>query len=107
VRRGLLLLIVLLALMLGGGALTANLLTDAPTIIQSTDPNASVFEATPEQAAQFIFWVFFVLFNLVGAGATIAFLMWRGNVEVRRANAMPKASELQANENQLADGSNA
>lgn len=93
-RRGVIILIVLMAIMLGGGVFTAGLFGDPPTLIQSTDPNASVFEATPEQALQFTFWIIFVLVNLIGAGATLAILMWRGNIEVKKANAMPNASEL-------------
>lgn len=106
-------LTVLLVLIVGGGALTANIVTNIPIMVQTSDPNASAFMATPEQAGQFIFWVFFVLFNLFGAGATIAFLMWRGNLEVKRANAMPKLSEQnegdslpEANTAQLADNTN-
>ena len=104
-KRGLVTLIILIAIMIGGGVLTAGLLTDAPVLVQSTDPNASVFDATPEQALQITFWVFFVLFNLVGAGVTIALLMWRGNVEVKRANAMPKAIE-NTDVNTLPEGAN-
>jgi len=88
-RRGIVILGVLVVLMIGGGGLTSQLLTDAPIILQSTDPNASVFEATPEQANQFIFWVGFVFFNLLAAGVTFMVVMWRGNVEVRKANEMP------------------
>lgn len=88
-RRGIVILIILLVLLIGGGGLTSQLLSEAPIIVQSSDPNASVFEATPEQANQFIFWAGFVLFNLLAAALTFMVIMWRGNVEVKKAQQMP------------------
>lgn len=94
----------LVIIVIVGGGLTSQLMTEAPIIIQSDVPDASVFEATPQQAAQFIFWTLFVLGNVVVVGLVLAFLFWRGNVEVRKAEAMPKASE-QRPEQQLPEES--
>ena len=51
--------------------------------------DASVFQATPEQANQFIIWVVFVLVNVIGAGLTLALLFWFGNREVKVVSQMP------------------
>jgi hypothetical protein len=98
----------LVMLLLAGGALSSQLFGDAPIIVQSETPDASVFEATPQQAAQFIFWVGFVIVNLIGAGLTLAFFMWRGHAEVRRAGEMPlretETAQDQADDAQLTEG---
>lgn len=72
-------------LVIAGGGLTAQLLQDAPILIQSEIPDASVFEATPQQANQFIFWVVFVIINVVVVAAVLALLMWNGHRGVRVA----------------------
>ena len=99
----------LVILLLAGGALSSQLFQGAPIITQTDTPDASVFEATPQQAGQFIFWVGFVLINLIGAGATLAFFMWRGHTEVRRAGDMPlRETETDAQEGeQLPEGQQA
>lgn len=96
-RRGLLILAGLVALIIFGGGLTSQLLTEAPIIIQSENPDASVFKATPEQANQFIIWVVFVLVNVVGAGLTLALIFWGGNKQVATARAMPNANPSDEN----------
>lgn len=97
-RRGLIFLAFLLIVMIAGAGLTSQIAPSVPTMIQTADPNGSVFEATPIQAGQFIFWVGFVLVNVVGAGLTIAGLLWLGNREVTKAKAMPTRAELNAEE---------
>lgn len=87
-KRGILVLAVLMIITITGGVLTSGLFPGVPTIIQSVDPNANVFEATPEQANLIIFWTLFVLGNLVVIGLVLAVLFWRGNVEVERAHLM-------------------
>lgn len=89
--RALAILAFLVVVMLAGGAFTARILPDAPTIIQTTDPNASVFAATPEQANQLFFWVIFVVVNVVGAGLTLAGLIWLGSRSVDAARRQPNA----------------
>ncbi len=98
VRRGVLILAGLVILVLAGGALTAGLGASIPTIIQSTDPNASPFAATPEQANLLLFWIGFVIFNLLGAGITIMALFWFLNRQVKIANEMPNRAERIAQE---------
>ena len=74
-NRRFLLLVVLIGVMLGGGLLTSGLLS-VPTIVQSESPDASVFQSTGEQAAQFFLFVGFVLVNLIGAGVTLMLVFW-------------------------------
>lgn len=88
-KRGILLLAFLVAITIAGGVITSGLTLEIPVIRQTSSPDASVFEATPEQANLLTIWIGFVLFNLVGAGVTIMILFWLGNREVARANAMP------------------
>lgn len=66
-----------------GGSELSDLL---PFLIQTSDPEANTLVAEPWQAEQLFLLVGFVLFNLVGMGATIAVLMWvlhRGVVGIR------------------------
>ncbi len=87
------LFLVVLALLFAGGALSALLLNNGSetlipaTIEQVEDPQASVFVATPGQAEQLILGVGFILFNMIGIGATIALLMWLGDRGARQARA--------------------
>lgn len=97
-RRGVLILAGLVVLVIAGGVLTAGIGAGIPTIIQSTDPAASPFAATPEQANLFLFWIAFVIFNLVGAGLTIALIFWFLSREVKVVNEMPNRSERIAQE---------
>ena len=90
-RRSLGILIILMVIMIGATSLF-QLGLSVPTIEQTTDPNGSVFEATAEQAGMFIFWVLFVLGNVVVVGGVLGILFWRGNVAVARANAMEARS---------------
>lgn len=96
-RRGLLILAGLVALIIIGGGLTSQLLTEVPIIVQSENPDASVFQATPEQANQFIIWIVFVLVNVVGAGLTLALIFWFGNKQVATARSMPNANPSDEN----------
>lgn len=88
-KRGVAILAFLTIVTIAGGFLTSGLFSDFPILIQSTDPNASVFEATPEQANLFIFWTMFVIANLVVIGGILAFLFWRGNAAVEQARVTP------------------
>lgn len=73
-KLGILAVIVVILLVFGAGS--ARLLPGLPVLVQTADPNASVMAATSEQANQLFFFVIFVLINLIGAGVTIALLMW-------------------------------
>lgn len=73
-RLGILAGFVILLTVFGAGS--AGLLPSVPFLVQTADPNASPMMATPEQANQLFFWIVFVLINLVGAGVTLAIVMW-------------------------------
>lgn len=92
-KRGAGTLAILVGVMLLGGVVTAGLAGGVPIIIQSTDPNASPFEATPQQAGQFVFWIFFVLSNVIVVGGILAGIFYLGSREVKRAKEMPILSE--------------
>ncbi|MCA9892982.1 MAG: hypothetical protein KC615_08355 [Anaerolineae bacterium] len=90
-KRSLGILVFLVIIMLIGGVLTSGVFGGVPTIIQTDNPDASVFQATPEQANQIIIWVTFVVVNVLGAGLTLAFLFWFGNREVKVVSRMPES----------------
>lgn len=80
---------VVFILLVAGGAISSGLIDlSGLAIIQTADPNASAFEATPEQANQFFFWIVFVLVNVVGAGLTLALVFWLGSRSVAQARSM-------------------
>ena len=97
-KRGVFILGFLLAITIAGSVLTAGLAFDIPTIIQSTDPAASVFMATNNQAMMFVGLVGFVLFNIVGAGLTLALVLWFLNKQVKIAKEMPTLEERREQE---------
>jgi len=101
VRRGAAVLAFLVIVMIAGGVLTSNVGLEIPTLIQSDDPNASYFEATPVQATQFVLWVGFVLFNVLGAGVTVMVLLWLGNWGVKSVENLPTRSEREADNDSL------
>jgi hypothetical protein len=71
-----------LLLVIIGGGLTAQIAQQGGRdaipgfVIQTENPDASVFESVPWKAEQLVLLVGFLLFNLVGMGATIAIIMW-------------------------------
>lgn len=93
------LLIVILIVLIGGGALSTQLLNgDASSfpaaVIQTSDIESSVFQAAPWQAQQFFLFVGFLVFNLLGIGITIALILWFLNRGVARARATePESSD--------------
>lgn len=99
-RRNLTVIAFLLVIMIGGGVLTAGVGFGVPIIIQSENPAASPFSATPGQATQLILLIGFILFNVVGAGVTLAVLLWFGSREVERAKRTPNRAELEAQESE-------
>jgi len=68
--------------LLGGGAITANLLSSDLAIEQTTNPSGSALTATPDQAAAFILVVGFIIVNVIGAGLTLALVFWLLNRQV-------------------------
>jgi|FLYN01.1.fsa_nt_gi hypothetical protein len=71
----------LLLLIIGGG-LTAQIAQQGERdaipvfVVQTENPDASVFEARPWKAEQLVLLVGFLLFNLIGIGVTLALVMW-------------------------------
>lgn len=97
-KRGVLILGFLLAITIAGGVLTAGVAFDIPIIKQSSDPAASAFMATNGQAFIFLGLVGFILFNVIGAGLTMAFVFWLLNKQVNIAKDMPNLEELREQE---------
>lgn len=85
---------VVVLLVIGGG-LTSQLMIggqDSLFITQSSIPDASTLSAAPWQAEQLVLMVGFILFNLIGMGATVAILMWVLHWGVKRSEAEDAAS---------------
>ncbi len=83
-------LIVILLILAGGGILTAveqagGFEKIIPYLQQTSNPEASPAYATQWQAEQLVFFVGFLLVNLIGIGGTIAFIMWALDRQVRVA----------------------
>lgn len=82
------LFIVILAILGAGGTLTALTGGDwtATSIpgakVQCADAACSTFLAEPWEAGQFLLLVGFILFNLIGMGATLALVFWFLNKQV-------------------------
>ena len=62
--------------LLGGGAITSNLLTSDLAIRQTIDPSGDALTATPDQAVAFLLVTGFIIFNVIGAGLTLAIVFW-------------------------------
>jgi hypothetical protein len=73
-----------------GGAITAGLVGIDLGLITTDVPEASVFEATPEQAMLLMVLVGIVLGSLIAIGGAIAFVMYRSDVALKRARNAPK-----------------
>lgn len=70
-------LAVLMIIVITGGVLSSGLFDiNTLLVIQTDNPDASTFEATPVQAFQFFFWVFFVLGNVVVFGGILALVFY-------------------------------
>lgn len=80
-------IVLLLVLLIVGGSLTAQFVTGDGSVLsgvqQTNNPSASTLVAEPWQAEQFVLLAGFLLFNLIGIGATIALIMWYLDRNVR------------------------
>lgn len=85
--RSVLVLAAIVIVVLAAGGLTAHLANFDVAIIQTSSPDASVFEATPVQSAAFFAMVLFILVNVLGAGLTIMAIFWLLNRQLLRAQA--------------------
>ena len=92
-KRGVAVLAFLLIVMIIGGILTTGVWGGVPTIEQTANPLGSYFRTTPGQATVFFLVVGFILFNLIGIGATIALALWFFNREVKVTENRPNRSE--------------
>jgi len=98
--RRLVILVVLLALMIAGGGLTALFLTTGtsmfPVLTITQDPSASSLIMQPWKAEQLFLFVGFVIFNLVGIALTLAIVLWlldrsMQNTRLKQAGIVPNA----------------
>lgn len=71
-----------LVILLGGGAITSNLLSSDLAIQQTTDPSGDFLTATPDQAVAFVLVTGFIIFNVIGAGLTLMIVFWLLNRQV-------------------------
>ena len=71
-----------LVILLGGGAITSNLLSSDLAIQQTTDPSGDFLTATPDQAVAFVLVTGFIIFNVLGAGLTLMIVFWLLNRQV-------------------------
>lgn len=92
-KRGLAILVILMIILIVGGALTANLGFSLPTLVQTTAPDASVFKASNTQATNFLLLIGFFLVNVIGAGLTLAAIFWFLSKQVKIAKEMPTLEE--------------
>ena len=84
-------LAVIMIILLAGGGITANLLSSDVTIRQTTNPSGDALTATPDQAAAFILIVGFIIFNVLGAGLTLAGVFWLLNRQVTIVRQEPES----------------
>lgn len=91
-------LVGLVIILVAGGALTTVLsssdLTDLlPVLRQTNDASASTMDVLPWQAEQLFLLIGFILFNMIGIGATIALIVWLLNRQILVAKATTAEDE--------------
>ncbi len=82
-------IVVVLVVLLAGGAITSNLLSSDLAIQQTTDPSGDFLTATPDQAVAFILVTGFIIFNVLGAGLTVMIVFWLLNRQVTAVRQAP------------------
>ncbi|GAB5490172.1 MAG: hypothetical protein Phog2KO_03870 [Phototrophicaceae bacterium] len=97
-KRGVFILGFLLAITIAGSVLTAGLAFDVPTIMQSTDPSASVFMATNNQLLMFMVLVVVLLVLPIFMAGGLALVLWFLNKQVKIAKEMPTLEERREQE---------
>ncbi len=89
--RRLTFLIAALFILIAGGGLTMQLIAGGgnllPVLQQVSAPDASRTTVLPWKAEQLFLMVGFILFNLIGIGATLAALFWILDRGLRRSKA--------------------
>lgn len=99
--KGFILFVVLLAILLAGGAFTSQLIAtqgEGISFVQevTSSPDASRTVMQPWKAEQFFLLVGFILFNLVGIAATLAIIFWFADRGIRRSKAEANAAAADA-----------
>lgn len=95
VLRRALVLIVIVLILIGSGFLTVQLATRSADAtlpgmrVQTTNPAASTLALTSDKGTLFFLFAGFVIFNLVGMGATITILAWFLNKQITKAKTAP------------------
>lgn len=90
--KRLVILVALVLLLLIGGGLTMQLITNGnsgllPVLRQTANPDASVADVLPWKVEQFFLAIGFILFNLIGMGVTLAVVVWLLDRAIRRSSA--------------------
>jgi hypothetical protein len=85
-------------LLIAGGYLSYALNREGANAIpgvrmQTSNPEANVFEVTQSKGTIFFLFVSIALGSLIGMGATIAFIFWMLNRQVARAHLTEKSSK--------------
>ena len=75
-------LVLIMIVLLGGGAITSDLFSSDLAIRQTIDPSGDALTATPDQAVAFMLVVGFIITNVIGAGLTLALVFWLLNRQV-------------------------
>lgn len=91
-------LVLILFALIAGGAITSQLTGSSDLrVIKADSPDASVFEATPDQSTAFFLMVGFILFNIIGAAVTFMLIFWLLDRGIRSVKGTP-AAQGQASE---------
>jgi len=97
--KKMLILVACLVVLIGGGALTAIIPRDAQpedmpgALVQSRDPEASVFRTTEAQTQQLVFLIIAITVSLGGVAVPLALLMWFLSRGAANAKATPARGE--------------
>lgn len=101
--KNLSILAVVLALLLLGGALTAQIVANGgelgnllPILQQVAQPEASTAHVVPTQAYQFVLLAGFILINVVGIAVTLSVIFWFLDRGVKITQAETAAAEERA-----------
>jgi hypothetical protein len=94
-------LVGLVIILVVGGALTTLLASSdmsdlLPVLRQTSDASASTADMLPWQAEQLFLLIGFILFNMIGIGATIALIVWLVNRQIVVARISAQEEEKQA-----------
>jgi hypothetical protein len=72
-------------------------------VVQTDNPDASVFESVPWKAEQLVLLIGFLLFNLIGIGVTLALIMWFLNRQVKSVQGSEPPARAPASDSESAE----